>query len=153
MNYYFDALKKYARFSGRSGRKEYWYFTLINIIIGFLIGFFSGLFQVDSTFIVQIFSLAILLPSITVGVRRVHDVGKNGWYILIPVYNLILFCTDSVRGDNAYGSNPKGIICCHFFSCQAGFFGVGMWLIFTSFAMNGRLAFLTVSVKDNSILC
>ncbi len=109
MNYYFDVLKKYARFSGRACRKEYWYFTIINIIIGFLIGFFSGLFRVDNTLIVQIFSLAILLPSITVGARRVHDVGKNGWYILVPVYNIILFCTDSVRGDNAYGSNPKGI--------------------------------------------
>jgi uncharacterized membrane protein YhaH (DUF805 family) len=51
--------------------------------------------------------LAIFIPSIAVGVRRMHDVGKSGWFLLIPIYNLILACTDGVQGDNEYGADPK----------------------------------------------
>ncbi|MBM3920822.1 MAG: DUF805 domain-containing protein [Sphingomonadales bacterium] len=54
-----------------------------------------------------LYSLAVLLPSLAVAVRRMHDVGKSGWFILIPIYNLILACTDSQVGENEYGSNPK----------------------------------------------
>jgi len=54
-----------------------------------------------------IYSLAILIPAIAVGVRRMHDVGKSGWFLLIPIYNLILACTDDVKGDNEYGADPK----------------------------------------------
>ena len=54
-----------------------------------------------------IYTLAVLIPSIAVGVRRMHDVGKSGWFLLIPIYNLILACTDGVNGDNEYGADPK----------------------------------------------
>lgn len=54
-----------------------------------------------------IYSLAVIVPSIAVGVRRMHDVGKSGWFILIPIYNLILALTDSNPGENEYGPNPK----------------------------------------------
>lgn len=54
-----------------------------------------------------IIHLALIIPSLAVAVRRVHDVGKNGWYILIPIYNLILFCTEGTSGQNEYGEDPK----------------------------------------------
>ena len=53
-------------------------------------------------------SLAFLIPSIAVGVRRMHDVGKSGWFLLIPIYNLILACTPGESGTNEYGPDPKG---------------------------------------------
>jgi len=53
------------------------------------------------------YQLAILIPSIAVGVRRMHDVNKSGWFILIPIYNLILAVTDGTKGDNKYGHDPK----------------------------------------------
>jgi uncharacterized membrane protein YhaH (DUF805 family) len=56
-----------------------------------------------------IYALAALIPNIALAIRRMHDVGKSGWYCLIPIYNLILCCTDSVPGSNEYGPNPKGI--------------------------------------------
>ena len=55
----------------------------------------------------MLYSLAVLLPSIAVGVRRMHDVGKSGWYILIPIYNFILAVTDGEQGANEYGPDPK----------------------------------------------
>jgi len=105
MNYYLKVLQNYATFSGRARRSEYWYFALFNIIISIGFGFVCGLMQVPQ--IANIYTLAILIPSIAVGVRRMHDVGKSGWFLLIPIYNLILACTDGVKGDNEYGADPK----------------------------------------------
>ena len=106
MNWYITDLKKYVVFSGRARRSEYWYFALFNII-------FSIIFAVIGTAIHfpalnTLYSLAVLLPSIAVGVRRMHDVDKSGWYLLIPIYNLILACTDGTGGPNNYGDDPKG---------------------------------------------
>lgn len=100
MKYYIKGLKNYATFSGRARRSEFWYFLLFNLIIAFVFGFVSP--QLANLYI-----LAILVPSIAVGVRRMHDVGLNGWIILIPIYNLIIAYTDGVKGDNEYGSDPK----------------------------------------------
>lgn len=58
-------------------------------------------------FLSNIYSLIVLIPSIAVGIRRMHDVGKSGWYILIPIYNLILACTEGQYGENEYGEDPK----------------------------------------------
>ncbi|MDB5155971.1 MAG: yhaH [Mucilaginibacter sp.] len=106
MNYYLSVLKNYALFTGRARRSEYWYFALFSIIISIIlmvigraIGFI-GLYN--------IYSLAVLIPSIAVGVRRMHDVNKSGWFIIVPIYNLILACTDGTPGDNNYGPDPKG---------------------------------------------
>ncbi len=55
----------------------------------------------------MIYSLAVMLPYIAVGIRRMHDLGKSGWFILIPIYNLILFATNGVEGENEYGADPK----------------------------------------------
>ena len=111
MNYYLTALKKYAVFSGRARRKEYWMFILFSAIISFALGLIEGIAgiapQVDTSVLAGIYQLAILIPSIAVGVRRMHDVNKNGWFLIIPLYNLILVLTDGTKGDNKYGLDPK----------------------------------------------
>ena len=105
MNWYLKVLQNYATFNGRARRKEYWMFVLFNMIISFVLGFIGGLghFELLGT----IYSLAVLVPSIAVGVRRMHDVGKSGWFLLIPIYNLILACTDGTAGEYEYGADPK----------------------------------------------
>lgn len=105
MEYYLMVLKNYTGFSGRARRSEYWYFALFSAIVSVGLGFIGGLvgFEMLST----VYSVAVLLPSIAVGVRRMHDVGKSGWFLLIPIYNLILACTAGEAGPNQYGADPK----------------------------------------------
>ena len=105
MNYYFTVLSKYFVFKGRARRSEYWYFVLFNCIIAFALGFI-GIYT-GTELLGNIYSLAVLFPSLAVGVRRMHDVNKSGWFILIPIYNLILACTEGTRGENEYGDDPK----------------------------------------------
>jgi len=105
MNYYMMALQRYATFSGRARRSEYWYFALFNVIIAIIIGFISGI--MGTSVLYNIYSLVVIIPSIAVGVRRMHDVGKSGWFLLIPIYNLILACTEGTKGENEYGADPK----------------------------------------------
>lgn len=105
MNYYLKVLQNYATFDGRARRSEYWYFVLFNVIISFILGFIGGF--IGFAFLGNLYSLAVLLPAIAVGVRRMHDVGKSGWFLLIPIYNLILAITEGVQGDNEYGPDPK----------------------------------------------
>ncbi len=95
------AFKKYATFQGRARRKEYWMFFLFNSLIYFAIGFlgFSEL--------ALLYYLVVLIPSIAVAVRRMHDVGKSGWFVLIPLYNFILAITEGNKGENEYGPDPK----------------------------------------------
>ncbi|MCG8327498.1 MAG: DUF805 domain-containing protein [Chitinophagales bacterium] len=106
MNYYIEVLKKYAVFEGRARRSEYWYFVLFNMIFSFGLGFLDGMMGLEFG-ISSIYSLAVLVPSIAVAVRRMHDVGKSGWFILIPIYNLILAVTEGDHGPNEYGPDPK----------------------------------------------
>ena len=118
MNWYLEALKKYAVFSGRARRKEYWYFVLFNIIIGLVLGFIEGnlgLFS-DSpeSILSSLYSLAVLLPWIGVNVRRLHDTGRSGWWLLIgfvPIVGaivlLVFMVQDSAADENQYGPNPK----------------------------------------------
>lgn len=106
MNYYIHVLKNYVNFKGRARRKEFWMFNLFSFLVSIGLGViasFSGI-----TFLSNIYSLAVFLPAIAVGVRRMHDVGKSGWFLLIPIYSLILACTDGTPGDNEYGPDPKG---------------------------------------------
>jgi len=108
MNWYFKVLKQYADFSGRARRKEYWMFFLFNIIITYGIQIFAVAIELPELLIIStLYSFAVLIPSIAVGVRRMHDAGKSGWYLLIPIYSLILACTDSEEGNNKWGPNPK----------------------------------------------
>ncbi len=110
-----SVLTQYAGFSGRARRSEYWYFTLFNAVLS---GVLNGLATQASFFavIATLVSLALLIPGLAVSVRRLHDIGKSGWYllfVLIPLVGAIILlvwdCKDSQPGDNAYGPNPKGV--------------------------------------------
>lgn len=156
IKYYLAALKKYATFSGRARRKEYWYFALMNWIISFclslpfLCSYLNIIFQTVSSIdtlptedelllatltnmspisivlyvLAMLYQLAIFIPSLALWVRRLHDIGKSGKFLLlilvffIPLVNIlacivlpILFlvwaCTDSQIGENKYGADPK----------------------------------------------
>lgn len=114
MSWYLNTLKKYTVFDGRARRKEFWMFALFNFIITFIIAFIESF--LDTQIISIIYTLAILLPSIAVSVRRLHDIGKSGyWYFIgfIPIIGsiwiLVLMCKDSQTGENIYGPNPKEI--------------------------------------------
>lgn len=118
MNWYLEVLKKYAVFSGRARRKEYWYYFLFNFL------FMTAFLMLDNTLglldketgvgvISSIYALAVLLPGLAVAVRRLHDSGRRGWWVLIAVIPLIgaivlifLLIQESTPGDNAYGPNP-----------------------------------------------
>ncbi len=89
-----DSLKKYVDFQGRATRKEFWLFVLFFYISAFVGGIIDGLAGTD--FIGNLILLALFLPYLAVAVRRMHDVGKAGWFMLVPFYNLILACTASV---------------------------------------------------------
>ena len=118
MSWYFAALKKYAVFSGRARRKEYWMFFLFNIIIGLGLGLIEGIAGIapesDASVLGGIYGLAVLIPSFAVSVRRLHDTNRTGWWLfisLVPLIGaivLIVFMTgDSQLGENQYGPNPK----------------------------------------------
>ena len=122
MNYFIDCLtKKYACFSGRARRQEYWMFVLFNIIAGIIIGVIAGVLvgvtKVTAfAYLGSIYNLAVLIPGLAVFFRRLHDIGKSGWWWLIafiPLFGwivLIVFCClDSQPGENQYGPNPKGL--------------------------------------------
>jgi len=121
MNWYFQVLKKYAVFKGRARRKEYWYFALFNIIVSLVLGVvdvLTGSFSSEDGMglLGAIYSLAILIPAIAVSVRRLHDTGRSGWWLLIILIPLIgaiilLFFTvqDSKPEENKYGPSPKAI--------------------------------------------
>jgi uncharacterized membrane protein YhaH (DUF805 family) len=105
MNYYIGCLQKYAEFQGRARRKEYWFFVLFNFIFAVAASIIDNITGIGLLY--TIYVLATLIPAIAAGVRRMHDVGKSGWFILIPIYNLVLALTEGDRGDNQYGPDPK----------------------------------------------
>ena len=106
MNYYFEVLKKYAVFSGRARRAEFWYFFLFSIIVSVILGVIDSYVGNDS--LENIYGYAVLIPGIAVGVRRVHDIHLNGWYSIIPFYNIYLFCLEGDTFHNQFGEDPKG---------------------------------------------
>lgn len=117
MNYYSICLSKFADFSGRARRQEYWTFALVNCLIAMLLltlGLAFGEDSPASNIMVTIFYLIMLVPNLSVSVRRLHDIGKSGWYMflsLIPLIGglilLIWSLMDSEPGENQYGKNPK----------------------------------------------
>lgn len=113
MNWYLDVLKKYAEFSGRARRKEYWMFFLFYFLIAIAIGIIEAIIHTGGV-LGAIYALAMLIPGLAVTVRRLHDTGRSGWWILIgliPVIGtivlLVFMVLDSQPGDNEYGPNPK----------------------------------------------
>lgn len=91
-------------FTGRARRKEYWYFVLFHVIILIILNVISA--AMGSKILVNLYNLAVLVPALAVTARRMHDVGKSGWFMLIPIYNLILECTPGDVGPNEYGADP-----------------------------------------------
>ncbi len=119
MEWYLKVLRQYADFEGRARRQEYWMFALINFIIT-MIPYALGIAFADSSFgmifmaIYFIYSLAVLIPGLAVAVRRLHDIDKSGWFLLIaliPIVGFIILlvwlATDGTRGRNRFGSDPK----------------------------------------------
>lgn len=110
---YKDVLSKYSVFTGRAGRKEYWYFFLANFVISFGLGIVSNVVGDDYGMLGMLFSFAVLVPSIAVSVRRMHDVNKSGWILLlglIPFVGLYLLYLALKMGDKAendYGPVPQ----------------------------------------------
>jgi uncharacterized membrane protein YhaH (DUF805 family) len=118
MNWYIQVLKKYAVFSGRARRKEYWMFFLFNIIFAAIASILDGIIGTRGEsgigVIHAIYSLFVLIPGLAVTVRRLHDTDRSGWWIfivLIPVicaiWLLVLMIIDGTPGGNKYGPNPK----------------------------------------------
>jgi len=108
-----SVLTQYAGFSGRARRSEYWWFYLFITIVNIVFGCLSGVAEA-AVFIGLIVSLALLLPTIAVSVRRLHDTNRSGWFMLlglIPIVGgiilLIFFTQDSKPGPNRFGPNPK----------------------------------------------
>lgn len=128
MEYMLAPYKRYFDFSGRSRRKEFWMWFLFYIIVYVVAtildtqlglggqttsyssygdGGASAGFNSSGGILTLIWVLLNLIPAIAVSVRRVHDVDKSGWFILIPIYNLILYCTNGTSGPNRFGPDPK----------------------------------------------
>ncbi len=120
MEWYLKVMKQYADFNGRARRKEYWMFLLFNIIFALVAMLVDNLLgmrineQIPYGYLYLLYGLATFIPGIAVGVRRLHDVGKSGWWYLIAfipliggLYLLYLFIQDGTPGSNEYGVNPK----------------------------------------------
>ena len=119
MSWFIEALGKYAVYSGRSRRKEYWFFVLFVVVISTVLTIIDGLIgaydrSTGVGLLSAIFSLAILIPSISVSVRRLHDIDRTGWWVLISlvplvgwIVLLVFHVQDSTPGTNRYGPNPK----------------------------------------------
>ena len=119
MHWYLDVLKKYAVFEGRARRSEYWFFTLISFVITLGLIFIDVFMasanpQTGLGLLSGLYTLGVLIPTISVTVRRLHDTNRSGWWFLmafIPLLNLVLLVfmfLDGTAGNNDYGSDPKG---------------------------------------------
>ena len=117
MEWYVGALRKYADFSGRARPKEYWMFGLFSFLIVVLLAILESILGIapesDESVLANIYALAVLLPSLAVTVRRLHDTGRSGLWLLIAFIPLIgglvllLFLVgQGTPGPNEYGENP-----------------------------------------------
>ena len=113
MFWYFKVLSQYIDFKGRAQRMEYWIFTLINLLIMLVLELIDSALGIGLVFS-GIYGLVVAIPSLAVSFRRLHDIGKSGWWLLIsliPVLGVLLLfywaCLDGEYGRNAYGPNPK----------------------------------------------
>lgn len=128
-SYFMDVLKnKYFQFDGRAPRREFWYFTLFYIIVYIVLGIIEGLFGLGIPMATDpqtgmpmgqigilslLFSFALLIPSLSISFRRLHDIGKSAWWILLALIPIIgglvllyFYITPSQEGDNQFGSYP-----------------------------------------------
>lgn len=114
-------MNNYMNFNGRARRKEYWQFVAVNIVLNVaisvvftILGMVADVFAVLGLAVSGLVGLGLLLPGLAVSVRRLHDLGKSGWFLLIalipivgPLYLLYLFIQEGVQGANEYGEDPK----------------------------------------------
>ena len=118
MKYFVLALKRYADFSGRSTRPEYWYFFLFNLIFAIAAMLLDSMLGLNFNYvpygyIYVLYGIAMLLPGLSAAVRRLHDIDKSGWWILISlipfvgaIWLLVLLASTGTEGPNRYGDNP-----------------------------------------------
>ena len=106
-------LSKFVDFSGRASRSEYWWFYLATLIVSFGLGIVDSILfgwdLEDPMWLSDIFNLVIFLPILAAGVRRIHDHGKSGWFILVQFYNLYLLIADGEPQPNLYGQVPTNV--------------------------------------------
>ena len=118
MDWYLKVLRNYFNFEGRARRKEYWMFVLVNLIVGIVRGIVDSVLHTRTTsgigIVGSLYSLAVLVPSIAVGARRLHDIGRSGWWQLIglvPILGWIVLivwaATAGDSGSNRFGPDPK----------------------------------------------
>ena len=112
MKWFLKCLKQYAETKGRASRQEYWMFVLFSIIFLVVVVLIDmvidpNLGESEAGTLTIIYEIALFIPSFCVGVRRMHDVGKSGEFIFIPIYNLILALKPGEEGKNKYGPNPN----------------------------------------------
>lgn len=120
INWYLIVLRQYAVFKGRARRKEYWFFFLFNLIASLVltvVDFITGSLdpELGMGLLSGLYTLAVLIPSLAVTVRRLHDTDRTGWWLLIglvpligAIVLLVFMLLDSQSGVNQYGANPKG---------------------------------------------
>jgi len=109
-----DAVTKhYFDFNGRSRRAAFWYFVLVNVIIAVVLGIVQSVAHLGKI-LSSLYSLAVLLPNLGIAVRRLHDIDRSGWWILIgliPIIGWIVllywYCQPGTSGSNQYGADPK----------------------------------------------
>jgi uncharacterized membrane protein YhaH (DUF805 family) len=118
MHWYLEVLRKYAVFAGRARRQEYWMFVLISTLLPILAMILAGALGMQmgngATVLLAVYYVVTLLPSIAVWVRRLHDTGRSGWWVLasfVPLIGtialLVFSLQDGEPGTNQYGPNPK----------------------------------------------
>ncbi len=119
MNWYLKVLKQYADFNGRARRQEYWMFVLFNVIFMFAASLLDKLLGLSDPLtglgpLYGLYILAVFIPGIAVAIRRLHDIGKSGWMLLLAlipiiggIWLIVLMVREGDRGDNQYGPDPK----------------------------------------------
>lgn len=111
MNWFIAVIKKYAEFNGRARRQEFWMFILFYLIFAIVLAVIDAVLGLG--ILIPVYSLALLVPSIAVTVRRLHDTDRSGWWALlglVPLVGIVLLVFMILEGqqaDNQYGSNPK----------------------------------------------
>lgn len=126
MHWFFDGLKKFAQFNGRAGREEFWMFQLVHLIITSILIVVLFFFMNYQNFtqtswlvglgVLYMYGISVFLPNLGLMVRRLHDIGKSGWWCLLSLIPLVgilwlvvLLIADSQPGANPYGPSPKGL--------------------------------------------
>ncbi|WP_370098671.1 DUF805 domain-containing protein [Streptacidiphilus sp. MAP12-20] len=111
MNWYLAVIKNYVGFSGRARRQEFWMYALINFVIAAVLYGIGA--AIGTQIIYGIYGLAVLLPGLAVAIRRLHDTGRSGWWLLIAltcvgvIALIVFYATEGEAAENKYGPNPK----------------------------------------------